>query len=393
MPNLWSEKLNNLINAGQLVDNKYDPHESIIKILENKTVYLKSDMSADADGSPRAIEIDPGNAQLETSLGSANGWRGEGDYVNAENIPYFVLPGNFRTVTEVSCKLGDMALIRYKNQEVFAIYADSGPNNLLGEGSIKLIESLGGNPWNNARKRIISGIGFGVEYLVFPRSSEKFGIPKNFDEIQSVGQKVFDAAFNSAKPQKSPAAAKPAVAGQNSDVFLKLAETVNQSVPAQRLIDYKLANHPAGNPRYWAIVDFGQHSKKKRLYVFDTTANTVAQYYVAHGKGSDVDHNGMADTFSNVPGSNQSSLGIYRCSERYDGIHKLSMRLDGLEDTNSKARDRAIVFHKAKYVSDEFIKENGKIGRSEGCFVVENAVCEGLINQLENGSYLIAWKS
>jgi hypothetical protein len=101
----------------------------------------------------------------------------------------------------------------------------------------------------------------------------------------------------------------------------------------------------------------------------------------------------MADTFSNVPGSLQSSLGIYRCSENYNGSHGISMRLDGLEETNSKARARNIVFHRADYVSDEFILENGKIGRSNGCFVVENSVCDALIRQLENGSYLIAWKS
>lgn len=180
---------------------------------------------------------------------------------------------------------------------------------------------------------------------------------------------------------------------KNSDVFLKLAETVNQSVPAKRLVDYKRERRPDGNPRYWAIVDFGQHSRQKRLYLFDTLEQAVTRYYVAHGKGSDVDHNGMADTFSNIPGSNESSLGIYRCGKPYDGDHGLSMRLDGLEDTNSKARDRSIVFHRAGYVSEEFIEEHGKIGRSEGCFVVENAVCETLINQLENGSYLIAWRS
>lgn len=198
--------------------------------------------------------------------------------------------------------------------------------------------------------------------------------------------------FANAAQQAIPAVNAVDDAGQNSDTFLGLARTVNQDVPAKRLVDYKREHRPDGNPRYWAIVDFGQHSKHKRLYLFDTEANTVAQYYVAHGKGSDVDHNGMADTFSNDPGSNQSSLGIYRCGKPYDGDHRLSMKLEGLEDTNSNAEARSIVFHRANYVSDQFIRDNGKIGRSEGCFVVENAVCDTLIGQLENGSYLIAWK-
>lgn len=181
---------------------------------------------------------------------------------------------------------------------------------------------------------------------------------------------------------------------QNSDVFLRLAETVNQGSPARRLVEYKRQHRPDGNPRYWAIVDFNQHSKNKRLYVFDTNDEKVTQYYVAHGKGSDPDHNGVADKFSNVDGSLCSSLGIFQCKKPYSSEkHGLSLRLDGLESTNSNARARTIVLHKADYVSDSFILENGRLGRSWGCFVVENAVRETVIDQLKNGSYLIAWKN
>ena len=181
----------------------------------------------------------------------------------------------------------------------------------------------------------------------------------------------------------------------HSDIFLRLAETVtpNQGVPARRLVEFKLQNRREGNPRFWAIVDFNQHSANKRLYVFDTQEEEVTQYYVAHGKGSDPDHNGIADIFSNVDDSHCSSLGIYRCSEPYEGEHELSLRLDGLESTNSQARDRTIVLHTAWYVSDDFIRENKKLGRSWGCFVVQEPVRNTLIDQLKDGSFLIAWKS
>lgn len=278
-----------------------------------------------------------------------------------------------------------IALVRYKDQEVFAIYADAGPKTLLGEGSIKLIEALGGNPWNRDKTKIVRGIEFGVEYLAFPRSSETFGIPTTFDEIQKVGRKVFKATFD--------LAVENAPGGQNSDTFLELADTVNQSVPAQRLVEYKLQNSPSGNPSYWAIVDFNQPSTKKRFYLFDTKEKKIVQYYVAHGKGSEgTTDDAMADVFSNISGSNCSSLGIYRCDKPYQGGHGLSLLLDGLEDTNSNARARKIVLHNAIYVSDAHIAAHGRIGRSEGCFVVEKSVSETLINELKNGSYLIAWK-
>lgn len=179
----------------------------------------------------------------------------------------------------------------------------------------------------------------------------------------------------------------------NTDEFLSLARENNQELPAERLVKYKLKFRPDGDPRYWAIVDFNQPSTQKRLYVFDAQNHSVNQYFVAHGKGTDPNHDSVADVFSNVPDSNCSSLGIYRCAETYTGIHGLSLKLDGLESTNSNARDRAIVMHKAEYVSQEFIDANGKLGRSDGCFAVENAVYDTLIHQLENGSYLIAWKS
>lgn len=179
----------------------------------------------------------------------------------------------------------------------------------------------------------------------------------------------------------------------NTKEFLKLAAENGQGIPAERLVNYKLKYRPDGDPRYWAIVDFGQPSTSKRLYVFDAAENQTDQYYVAHGKGSDPNHDGIADIFSNVSGSNCSSLGIYRCAEPYEGSHGLSMRLDGLENTNSKARDRAIVLHKADYVSEQFVGENGRLGRSNGCFVVENSLCQKLIDQLKHGSFLISWRS
>jgi hypothetical protein len=48
-----------------------------------------------------------------------------------------------------------------------------------------------------------------------------------------------------------------------------------------------------------------------------------------------------------------SSLGVYKTAETYNGKHGLSLRLDGLSPTNSKARERAVVVHGADYVEDE----------------------------------------
>lgn len=68
------------------------------------------------------------------------------------------------------------------------------------------------------------------------------------------------------------------------------------------------------------------------------------------------------------------------------GKNGLSMRMDGLEYCNNKARERAIVVHYADYVSHEFIKENGRLGRSFGCPALPIEGYEKLIDKIKDGS-------
>jgi len=187
------------------------------------------------------------------------------------------------------------------------------------------------------------------------------------------------------KPQKH--------AKSSADIFVELAEKAGQGVPAKRLAEYLRRSDPASSKRYWAIVDFNQASTAKRFYIFDTEKRETTTYLVSHGKGSEgSEDDGMAETFSNVEGSSSSSLGIYRCLDEYVGNHGRSMRLEGLEATNSNALDRAVVFHTADYATDSFIRQTGRLGRSDGCFAVDPTVGDLLIDRLKNGAYIIAWK-
>jgi hypothetical protein len=193
------------------------------------------------------------------------------------------------------------------------------------------------------------------------------------------------------KPENIKAVQHPVL--DSTGIFLKLADSVGQSVPAKRLSEYNAKFGPKTKQRYWAIVDFNQPSTKKRFYIFDTAENKVDAFYVSHGRGSEgAADDGMAEVFLNENGSNSSSLGIYRSLDEYTGSHGRSMRLQGLEPTNSNALDRAIVLHRADYVSDGFIRQTGRLGRSEGCFAVEPTVADNLIDKLKNNTYIIAWK-
>ena len=119
-----------------------------------------------------------------------------------------------------------------------------------------------------------------------------------------------------------------------------------------------------------ALADYAQHSRDLRFHIVDLPGAQIWSYLVAHGKGSDPDHSGRLQWFSNLDASNATSQGSYRTGEIYEGVHGQSMRLTGLDPTDDAAERRAIVIHGADYVSENHIAQWGKCGRSEGCFAV-----------------------
>ena len=126
-----------------------------------------------------------------------------------------------------------------------------------------------------------------------------------------------------------------------------------------------LTKNELENKKYLTIVDMSLSSNVERFYVIDMEMEQlVYKSLVAHGRNTGQE---FASSFSNKQSSYQTSLGFYKTAETYDGKRGFSMKLDGLEYSNSNARDRGIVIHGADYVSKQFIKDNGRLGRSLGC--------------------------
>lgn len=140
------------------------------------------------------------------------------------------------------------------------------------------------------------------------------------------------------------------------------------------------------NQRFMSIIDFTQKNTKKRFYIINLSTGVVETILVAHGKNSDKDFDGFATQFSNINGSLMSSLGAYMTAETYSGKHGYSLRLDGLEASNSLARQRAIVVHSADYVNSA----RSPIGRSYGCPAIEPSLRTRIIDQIKGGSLIYA---
>jgi hypothetical protein len=140
------------------------------------------------------------------------------------------------------------------------------------------------------------------------------------------------------------------------------------------------------NPRSMAIVDFSKNASKIRFHLIDMATGAVTEHKVAHGSGSDPNNSGNATHFSDVDGSHMSSLGFAIASETFDGTHGRSIRMDGLSTTNKHMRPRAILIHGAAYVNDH----GTQTGRSWGCFALDMAIKDKVIDAMHGGALLYA---
>lgn len=139
-----------------------------------------------------------------------------------------------------------------------------------------------------------------------------------------------------------------------------------------------------------AFIDYSRPSTQPRLWVFDIARGELLyEEVVAHGRGSGEN---LARVFSNVSGSHASSLGLFLTRNTYHGRNGYSLRMEGLEPgVNDAAMARAIVMHGAPYVSAEFAKANGRLGRSWGCPAVSNDVARPMIDRVKEGGLVFAY--
>ena len=205
---------------------------TVFKHKNTGLVYFKADYDLDFDGSPRAYN--PTNTGIEEN-GNAKNSAGEFSesviliknkkpylqkasdpfpnffisltslklqsfpdtstkkYVDSEKIPYFVLPG--KKLETAGIFMGDIGLIfnTKTNKSTFAIFADSGPSSIIGEGSIALAKAIGITTKLNSKGKIVGGIDEGdILYTVFPKSGKGANGYKDLsvDDIEMLGNKA-----------------------------------------------------------------------------------------------------------------------------------------------------------------------------------------------------------
>jgi hypothetical protein len=127
---------------------------------------------------------------------------------------------------------------------------------------------------------------------------------------------------------------------------------------------------------YIFVVDMRIPCYKKRFFVYNALKDSlITTALVAHGIGSETFKGNLV--FSNVPNSKCSSLGKYKIAESYKGMWGFSYRLRGLDSTNNKALERAVVLHSYYSIPDEETSTN-PVAFSYGCPMVSPKVLEKL---------------
>lgn len=154
-----------------------------------------------------------------------------------------------------------------------------------------------------------------------------------------------------------------------------------------QLFDYNEGRIP--NTDFAVLVDYSRPSTEKRFFLLNLRTAQIQSYHVSHGIRS-----GILQTriFSNLIDSWRTSLGFFYAKGSFMGEKNgLSLILEGIDRSNNFARERNIVLHGAKYVSEDFIRRNGRLGWSEGCFAVALSEVNYLVNLLKNGSILFSY--
>ncbi|CCI25442.1 MAG: glycoside hydrolase family 75 protein [Dolichospermum sp.] len=172
--------------------NAYHPDNIGLDDLKNagypNTSWWKNILVPDPQNPNRAYEQPSGPYQgyFVSMTALQDGTKAKTDpsrYVDSTRIPYIVLPGG----GSAGAKLGDFAVVfNGKNGKIVnGIYADVGPSNKIGEGSIALAEALGipSSPRTG-------GVSSGIMYVVFPGSGN--GKPRSLSEINTEAEKHFN---------------------------------------------------------------------------------------------------------------------------------------------------------------------------------------------------------
>jgi hypothetical protein len=107
------------------------------------TIFWNSDLDVDCDGGQSALCMSDPAYMPETSATTAGG-----DPIDASTVPFVVipLPSSRFTYGDHAIDLGQLAVVLYEDRWMVGVFADEGPNGIIGEASFAMADALGIDP-------------------------------------------------------------------------------------------------------------------------------------------------------------------------------------------------------------------------------------------------------
>ena len=144
-------------------------------------------------------------------------------------------------------------------------------------------------------------------------------------------------------------------------------------------MDEQIKKHNLQNHEIVGLVDYSKSIYSDRFYIVNPKEKKILfKSEVGHAYKSGFIY---ARDFSNIRGSNKSSLGLYKVGIQYNwGKFGTSLKLHGLSKTNSNVYKRAIVLHgcDCQY--------------SLGCLNFDHDLMPKLLKILKKGTRIIVYK-
>ena len=206
------------------------------------------------------------------------------------------------------------------------------------------------------------------------------------------------------KPPGVPAASKPEDLAKKLDNLLPQAQVLGAPIAAIQRAAEALRQPIFPKKDAFAVFDISQPSAKKRLYVFDLTSGQVTAHFAAHGR--DNGPNAKATKFKGFQTDlDMVPLGLLKTEhaevmdhyktivDRYDKTvypNMIVVGLQGVTPYNSYINHTPPfkwIIHPNWYTTAGFrAKNNGVLGRSNGCITLDPVENNQLIERLQDGA-------
>ena len=157
-------------------DKKTEAPNPYLAATEQRLKRAEDDYALASTAPARKRELRNTIAELRNEIGTLKKF----SFLIGATDPFIVVPGTFTHGAE-PVKVGDYALVVFGDAIYPAIVGDVGPNDKVGEASLRIAKEL--NTLATAYNRPVSDLK--VSYVIFPGTAEKPFGPPDFDKIHA----------------------------------------------------------------------------------------------------------------------------------------------------------------------------------------------------------------